>query len=73
MDGSPTVLSELWVGGAVVAGYWGCWLARARAEARLTSDGGAAATRGGDEDGTVEPASKHPRDHVNDVRTSKGS
>ena len=48
----------------VVAGWCGTALARARAAARLTSDGGAAATRGGVEDGTTVPASKGRRNLV---------
>ena len=65
MDSSPRGLAELWVGVVVIAGCWGSGLARARAEARLTSDGGAAATCNGEDDGTVVPASASMHNLVN--------
>ena len=64
MKSLPKGCTGQWLGAAVVAGCWGRGLARARAEARLTSDGGAATTRGGVEDGTTVSASKHTRDYV---------
>ena len=64
MKSLPRGCAGQWLGAAVVAGCWGSGLARAWAEARLTSDGGAAATHGGVEDGTTVPASKGRRNLV---------
>ena len=62
-----------WDGAAVKEGCRGSRLARSRAEARRTGDGGFAATRDGNGDGTGEPANEATLNHVNEVCLDKGS
>ena len=61
-----------WDGAAVKEGCRGSRLARSRAEARRTGDGGSAATHDGEGDGAGVPANARVQNLVSEVRNATG-